>query len=53
MTMSARYRQLLLGGLLCAIAATVSGASAVLLLCEAALSEPLAVALAHSLWLLP
>jgi hypothetical protein len=42
---------LLIGGLLSAVAATVSGA--VLLLCEAALSEPLASALAHSLWLLP
>jgi hypothetical protein len=49
--MSLRFPQLLLGSLLSAIAATVSGASAVLLLCEASLSEPFA--LAHSLWLLP
>jgi hypothetical protein len=41
---------LLIGGLLSA-AATVAGA--VLLLCDAALSRPLAVALAYSLWLLP
>ncbi|HYR33465.1 MAG TPA: hypothetical protein VEQ87_04165 [Burkholderiales bacterium] len=49
--MSSRHAPLLLGGLLSAAAATVSGA--LLLLCEAALSEPLAVALAYSLWLLP